>query len=195
MKPPEAWKCSLYYEAGEGKLPGAFLQLLAQATCVPFHGARKGVEICVTYRKFLTHRHLIPPCSTKAFFFQRAVAVVNVAGHISGVIAELHREVLPTRVPQLAVLSLAGTRGAHGYCGMGPGHGANTAPHQLSTPWVSCSWAPVPDAGMQFSPRRAALVSSCFHDDSKVVFSYADIGEGKASLVKLQEKGMNSLFF
>lgn len=111
MKPPEAWKRSLYYKAGEGKLPGAFLQLLAQATCVPFHGARKGVEICVTYWKFLTHRHLIPPCSTVVFVFQRAVAVVDVAGHSSGVIAELHREVLPTRVPQLAVLSLAGTRG------------------------------------------------------------------------------------
>lgn len=86
--------------------------------------------IHVTYRKFLTDRHLIPASSIVAFFFQRAVAVVDVLGHVGRVTAELHSEVLPAGVPQLAVLSLAGMRGAHGYCGTG----ANTALRQLSTP-------------------------------------------------------------
>lgn len=94
------------------KLLDAFPQLLPQATCAPFHGVTKGAGISVTYRKFLTDRHLIAPCSAVAVSFQRAAAVVDVAGHVGRVIAELHREVLPAGVPQLAVLSLAGTRGA-----------------------------------------------------------------------------------
>lgn len=102
--------------------------------CAPFHGGRKGTGICITYRKLLTDRHVVPPSSPVPFLLQGAVAVVDVAGHVGGVTAELHREVLPAGVSQLAVLSLAGTRGAHSYCRTGPGQGANTTLHQVSTP-------------------------------------------------------------
>lgn len=64
--------------------------------------------IHVTYRKFLTDRHLTSPSHVVAFFFQRAVAVVDVMGHVGRVVAELDGEVLGAGVLQLAVLSLAG---------------------------------------------------------------------------------------
>lgn len=74
-----------------------------------FHGARKEAGIHITYRKFLTDRHLISPSHVVAFFFQRAVAIVDVMGHVGRVVAELNSEVQATGVLQLAVLTLAGT--------------------------------------------------------------------------------------
>lgn len=43
------------------------------------------------------------------FFFQRALAIVNVTGHVGRVVAELDGEVLAAGVLQLAVLSFART--------------------------------------------------------------------------------------